>query len=124
MVASTTAASNSVASATRNNIKYLTVRSASARWRRSARLAAGSSVESGVAAAPPSPPVGSNRASSVTGLGRLHVARHLEDRQIHGDNHTADHGAQKHHHDGLDEAGHGGDGDVDLLLVEVSDLRQ
>ena len=43
---------------------------------------------------------------------------------IQGDHHAADGGAHDGDEDGLDHAGEGGDGGLDLLVVEVGDLAE
>ena len=48
----------------------------------------------------------------------------LEDRQVHGDQQTADEAAQEHHHDRLEQRGQGVGGHVHFVFVEVGDLRE
>src|SRR5947209_4802956 len=49
-------------------------------------------------------------------------ASNAEDRQIHRDQKSANHSAQKHHHYRLDHRGQTGDRCVYLVIVEVGDL--
>ena len=62
--------------------------------------------------------------ANATALGSLDDGAELEDRQIHGDHQAADHNAQEHDDDGLQQARQRGHRVVDLALEEVRDLGQ
>src|SRR6266702_726716 len=67
-------------------------------------------------------------ATAITGIPANAIASdngaELEDRQIHGDHQAADHNAQEHDDDGLQQARQRGHRVVDLALEEVGDLGQ
>jgi hypothetical protein len=47
---------------------------------------------------------------------------HLENGQVHGDDHPADHPSQKHHHEGLQQRRHGADRRIHLIVIEIGDF--
>ena len=54
----------------------------------------------------------------------LELLHEAEDRQVHRDDQAADHGPDEDEHDGLENGEHGGHRVVDLLVVEIGQLRQ
>jgi hypothetical protein len=54
----------------------------------------------------------------------LNEINNVKQRHIQGDHHSADGGTHHGDEDGLDHAGEGGDGGLDLLVVEVGDLAE
>src|SRR5437867_1312979 len=56
------------------------------------------------------------------GLGLLDELDDVEHRHVEGNDHAADHGAEEHDQDRLEQGGEGVDGRFDLLAVELADL--
>src|SRR5882672_7626575 len=54
----------------------------------------------------------------------LHYGDQTEDRQVHRDHEAADHHAKEDDHDGFQQRRERGDRGVDLVVVEVGDLRE
>ena len=57
-------------------------------------------------------------------VGLLYRVDHVEDREVHGHDHAADHYAQEYDHDRLQQREKVADRGINLFVVEVGDLGQ